>query len=119
MMRNPNAPHINFKDLNGLMGKIVPSNVDMVIERNGYFLIGEWKRENERISMGQNILLRQLAKLDTKFIVLIIQGHSDDDVLVVDKFWRMTSDGELTELGEGIDKFKEFLVFWKKGVEQL
>ena len=118
-MRNPKAVHIDFKDINGLMGKIVPSNLDMVIERNGYFLIGEWKRENENISIGQGILLKQLARMDNKFLVLIIQGDTDDSVMKVDMFWRMESDGTLSILGEGIDKFKEFLVFWKNGVETL
>lgn len=119
MMRNPNAVHIDFKDLNGLMGKIVPSNIDMVMERNGFFLIGEWKREGEQISVGQNILLKQLAKKDGWFTVLVIQGHTDGGTMVVDKFWNMGSDGILSPLGEGIEKFKEFLTYWKNSVEQL
>ena len=119
MMRNPNAVHIDFKDLNGLMGKIVPSNIDMVMERNGYFLVGEWKRENEDISVGQYILLKQLAKMSDRFTVLIIQGHTDTGTMVVDKFWRMGADGVIIPIGTGVDTFKEFLVYWKGSVEQL
>ncbi len=117
-MRNPNAVHINFRDLNNLMGKIVPSNIDMVVERNGFFLVGEWKRHNEKISMGQNILLKQLARQD-KFLVLIIQGHTDGGDMEVDEFWRMEGSGDLLSLGKTVDKFKEFLVYWKNKVEKL
>lgn len=119
MMRNPNAVHIDFKDLNGLMGKIVPSNIDMVMERNGYFLIGEWKREGEAISVGQNILLKQLAKIADKFTVLIIQGHTDTGSMVVEEFYLMDAEGYLVPIGAGVDKFKDFLVHWKNGVETL
>lgn len=118
MMRNPNAPHINFKDLNGLMGKLLPSNLDMVMERNGYFLVGEWKHAGEKISIGQNILLKQLAKLD-KFLVLVIQGHTDEGTMVVDEFWYINKTGELITLGKGVESFKEFLVFWLKNIEEL
>lgn len=119
MMRNPNAVHIDFKDLNGLMGKIVPSNIDMVMERNGYFLVGEWKRENEQISIGQNILLKQLAKMTDRFTVLIIQGDTDDGVMKVSKFWLMGADGVQVPIGTSTEIFKEFLVHWKNGVEAL
>lgn len=119
MMRNPNAVHIDFKDLNGLMGKIVPSNIDMVMERNGYFLVGEWKREGEPISTGQLILLKQLAKMKDKFTVIVIQGHTDTGSMVVEEFYHMDADGILVPIGAGVDRFKEFLVYWKDSVEQL
>jgi hypothetical protein len=119
MMRNPNAVHIDFKDLNGLMGKIVPSNIDMVIERKGYFLIGEWKREGEAISTGQNILLKQFAKMKDRFTVLIIQGHTDTGNMVVEEFYHMDTDGYLTPIGAGVEKFKNFLTYWKNSVEAL
>ena len=118
MMRNPKALHIDFKDLNGLMGKIVPSNIDMVIERNGYFLIGEWKRAGEPISVGQDILLKRMARVP-KFLVLIIQGHTTDSVMVVDEFWRIDDRGIQVSLGKSVEVFKQFLVHWKNGVEQL
>ena len=45
MMRNKDARHIDFAELYGLFDKRLPSNVDMIMERHGRFLIGEWKRE--------------------------------------------------------------------------
>ena len=41
MMRDKYAPHVDFEELNGLLGKVVPSNLDMVLERKGHFLFGE------------------------------------------------------------------------------
>lgn len=120
MMRNPNAVHIDFRDLMGIreLGKILPSNLDMVIERYGQFLVGEWKRSNESISRGQEILLMNLAR-QPSFTVLIIQGHTDGGVMVVDEFWQMDGAGELKSLGTGADKFKQLIVFWKQSVERL
>ena len=119
-MRNPNAKHIDFKDLMGIphMGRILPANIDMVMERNGYFLIGEWKRENERpMSKGQELLLIQMARMPN-FTVLIIQGNTDDGSMVVDEFWQMDDRGFLDSRGKGIEKFKKLLVFWKTQVEK-
>ena len=53
-MRNRQAPHIDFADLVGLMDKRLPSNIDMVMERHGKFLIGEWKRPDEKIYWSTN-----------------------------------------------------------------
>ena len=41
MMRNGAAPHIDFSDLEGVIPsnpKLMPSNVDFIIERKGRFL---------------------------------------------------------------------------------
>ena len=49
-MRNAYASHTDFGFLRGVIlenPKAMPSNIDMVFERRGNFLIGEWKRENE------------------------------------------------------------------------
>ena len=115
MMRNPDAKHIDFRDLIGVMGKMLPSNIDMILEHNGQFLVGEWKREGEAISMGQKILLRQLACKE-KIIVLVIQGNTDDGVMVVEKIWRMQGNGDLKLIGDSVDRLKEILRHWKEKV---
>ena len=82
-MRNAYASHTDFGFLRGVIlenPKAMPSNIDMVFERRGNFLIGEWKRENEDISLGQKILLKALADQD-KFTVLVINGYGDKDLL--------------------------------------
>jgi hypothetical protein len=110
MMRNRFAPHIDFSDLDGLLGNILPSNIDMVIERHGYFLIGEWKKPNEKISKGQEILLKALARIP-KFTVLIISGDTTDK-MVVHKFWKIQRQGSAVLRGEGFFEFRDYLVDW-------
>jgi hypothetical protein len=107
LMRNPNAPHIDFTDLNGVYKNYVPSNIDMMYERNGYFLVGEWKRPNESISIGQSILLKQLAK-QPRFIVLIIQGNTDAG-MHIDEFWLLKSDGSKKSLGKSLESLRNFI----------
>jgi hypothetical protein len=110
MMRNPLAVHIDFKDINCIMGKRVPSNIDMIMERHGHFLIGEWKRDNEKISLGQQILLKQLARVN-KFTVIIINGNTDDG-MVIKNFWQLNRDETFTLLGQSKEEFKNYLVQW-------
>lgn len=109
-MRNKSAPHIDFEELTGLLGKVVPSNLDMVYERKGTFLVGEWKRVGEKISLGQEILLKALAS-KRDFEVLIINGDTDDG-MKVGKFWRVNRFGQSEQIGEGIDQLKDFIVDW-------
>jgi len=114
MMRNPLAVHIDFKDINGLLEKRLPSNIDMIMERHGYFLIGEWKRENEKISLGQQILLKQLAKVD-KFTVLIIVGDTDNGMNII-KLWQLCRDETWCLVGNSTQDFKNYLVQWDNSV---
>lgn len=107
LMRNPNAPHIDFTELNGVYKNYVPSNIDMMYERNGYFLVGEWKRPNESISIGQSILLKQLAR-QPRFLVIIIQGNTDDK-MHIDEFWLLKSDGTKKSLGKSLEALRKFI----------
>ena len=110
MMRNPLAVHTNFKDLQGITGKRIPSNIDMILERHGRFLVGEWKRENEKISLGQEILLKQLAKVD-KFTVLVIVGDTDEG-MKVSKIWQLRYDETWSLLGRSVEDLKKYIIDW-------
>ena len=112
-MRNAYASHTDFGFLRGVIldnPKAMPSNIDMVFERRGYFLIGEWKRKNEEISLGQKILLKALAN-QNKFTVLVINGYSDNTGTEVNEFYKVSQD-KLAILGNGVDKLKEFINTW-------
>ena len=109
-MRNRFAPHIDFSELQGLLGSCMPSNVDMMMERKGHFLVGEWKKPNERISKGQEILLKALAKRP-KFTVLIVSGDTATD-MIVHRFWRINPDGTFVEKGDSTQDFKDYLQEW-------
>jgi len=110
MMRNKEAPHIDFEELVGLLGKVVPSNLDMVLERKGHFLFAEWKRDNEKVSKGQEILLKALAELPQN-TVLIVNGDTDNGMRV-DSFWRVLPDGRCIKSGNGLIEFKDYIIEW-------
>ena len=89
LMRNAHAPHIDFNEFRGMIKsnpKILPCDIDMIIERKGKFLVGEWKREGESMSQGQVLLLQALAK-QSQFVVVVIHGHTDDDTVVFGFDW--------------------------------
>jgi hypothetical protein len=46
-----------------LPGKIGPTDVDSILERHGRFLVIEYKSWGKPVSIGQEIMLRELAKL--------------------------------------------------------
>ena len=114
-MRNAYASHTDFGFLNGVIldnPKAMPSNIDMVFERKGKFLVGEWKRTNEEISVGQKILLKQLAILPN-FTVLIINGYSDSEGIEIDKFYQV-GQNSLIYIDTGIDALKSYINTWYK-----
>ena len=110
MMRDKYAPHVDFGELSGLLGKVLPSNLDMVLERKGHFLFGEWKRDGEKISKGQEILLKALSGLP-KTTVLVVSGDTDNGMRV-ERFWRILPDGSYTQSGKGLIEFKDYITEW-------
>jgi hypothetical protein len=118
-MRNPDAKHTDFADLVGVIPdnpKFLASNLDMVMERYNSFLIGEWKRPDERISKGQEILLRRLACIDG-FVVLIIEGDTDDGMNVTN-INALNGKGDLTLIGSSTEELKGFIRFWYEHAEK-
>lgn len=118
-MRNPDAKHTDFADLIGVIPsnpKLLPSNLDMVIERFGHFLIGEWKRPNEKISMGQEILLKRLATKED-IVVLLIEGDTDNG-MVVNNIEAINKDGTLIHIGTSTEALKNFIRFWYEHAEK-
>jgi len=116
MMRNPDAKHLNFSALQGVIAsnpKWLPSNIDMLAERNGKFLLCEWKRPSEQFGGGQLILLKSLAKVPN-FTVIIVQGNTDNE-MVVEKFWQLMSWGKPYTMGESLVGFKQFINDWYEG----
>ena len=110
MMRDKYAPHVDFGELSGLLGKVLPSNLDMVLERKGHFLFGEWKRDGEKISKGQEILLKALSGLP-RATVLVINGDTDNGMRV-ERFWKVLSNGQCIECGKGLIAFKDYITEW-------
>ena len=113
LMRNPDAAHTDFEDLLGLLPsnpKFLPSNVDGIAERNGKFLVMEWKRPNEKISKGQEFLLKALAKTPN-FVVIIIIGDTNNG-MNIEKFYYLQPMGKNVLIGTSTQEFKDYYTFW-------
>ena len=111
-MRNSLASHIDFRDFQGLIPEnshFLPSNIDMICERKGHFLIGEWKKPNENMATGQQLLLKAFAQVP-KFTVLVIIGNTDGETEVSDVFQVVL--GRCVKIGEGLEFLKDFYVMW-------
>ena len=91
----------------------MPSNIDMIIERKGSFIFGEWKREGEEMKLGQKILLMSLAK---HHIVLLITGYSQGDDTNVSKVQVVTCNGKLNKIGESKEDLVKYLQDWYDAV---
>jgi hypothetical protein len=114
LMRNSNAIHVDFRDFKGLIPsnpKAVPCNIDMVFERKGYFFVGEWKRPSERISMGQEIMLKALAR-QNKFVVVLITGWQTEEETTVEEVTRITITGEYQSVGKSLEDLRQYLSMW-------
>ena len=113
LMRNEFANHTDYGDFKGLIESnplFIPSNVDGIAERNGHFLIMEWKRDAEKVSEGQKRLLQALAS-NPRFMVVIIYGNTDDGT-VIDSYWLLTPEGKPVKTGIGFESFKQFYKDW-------
>lgn len=120
-MRNSNAPHTDFGFLRGVIPTnplFMPSNVDMMLERRGKFLIGEWKRPLEKISKGQEILLRKLAN-KPDFSVIIIEGHSDSTGTEIVAIKRFDNDGNIWTVAKGVGGLKKLIQDWYAQVDKI
>lgn len=112
-MRNPSAAHIDFGFLSGVIPtnpKAMPSDIDMIFERNQQFFIGEWKMAGEHISLGQEITLRGLSTLDN-FNVYIIQGYSNHEGRKIGKIFKFVNK-KIVEIGSGEERLKGIIKAW-------
>jgi hypothetical protein len=113
LMRNMFATHTDYGDFKDLIPEnpaFTPSNVDGIAERNGHFLILEWKRPGEKVSEGQKRLLQALAA-NPRFMVVIIYGNTDNGT-VIDAFFQLTPEGKPFRSGTGFESFKEWYRLW-------
>ena len=112
-MNKPNAKHVDFGFLKGMFPnpRELPVNVDMMMEKNHCFIVGEWKKPKETLSKGQEIMLMRLAAR-RNIHVIIIEGSSDDTECYVNKVEEMYKDGRLKELGTGIEFLKILMKAW-------
>lgn len=60
-------------------GKIVPTDIDGIVERNGHFLVIEAKSKDARVPNGQAIMFSRLTALK-EFTVVIVWGDKNNPV---------------------------------------
>ena len=119
-MKNSRATHVDFGFLRALIAsnpKVMPCNIDMIFERKGHFLFGEWKRPNENMSIGQEIVLVNLAKYPMN-TVLIITGDTDDNQARVTDIVKISSNGMFKQAGRSVDDLKNILNDWYQVVDK-
>ena len=115
-MRNARATHVDFGFLRGVIGSnpnFMPSNIDMVLERKGSFLFGEWKREDEEIKQGQKILLKELAWIHR---VLLITGYVDTQPHI-SLIQQVLPNGNLKVVGKSVADLIKYIQDWYKDAE--
>jgi hypothetical protein len=116
-MRNPNAAHVDFGFLRGVIGSnpnFMPSNIDMVLERRGNFLFGEWKRQDEEMKEGQKRLLKELA---WSHRVLLITGYVDDQPHI-ELIQQITPVGTLKVVGKSPADLMKYIRDWYHSIEE-
>lgn len=116
-MRNAHATHVDFGFLRGVIPSnphFMPSNIDMVLERKGSFLFGEWKRQDEEIKTGQKILLKELAWLHR---VLLITGYVDTEPHITLIQEVLPTTGNLKVVGKSVADLNKYIQDWYKDAE--
>jgi len=112
-MRSASAAHIDFGEFTGMIEsnpKLLPCDIDMIIERKGKFFVGEWKRQGENMNQGQAILLQTLAK-QSQFTVCVIIGNTDAET-IVQSILCISKSGEYKKIGASFDDLKVFINQW-------
>jgi hypothetical protein len=115
-MRNAHATHVDFGFLRGIIRdnpNFMPSNIDMVLERKGSFLFGEWKREDEEIKTGQKMLLKELAWVHR---VLLITGYVDTQAHI-SLIQQVLPNGNLKVVGKSVADLIKYIQDWYKDAE--
>ena len=117
-MRNPKAGHIDFGFLRGVISSnpnFMPSNIDMVLERNGSFLFGEWKREDEEMKQGQKRLLKELAWANR---VILITGYVDTQPHISLIQEVLPTTGNLKVVGKSVADLMKYIRDWYVNAEE-
>jgi hypothetical protein len=112
------AEHIDFGFLSGAIRnnqKALPSNIDGVYERRGRFLVLEFKRPGEQFGIGQEILLKALAAVET-FQVWIVTGTFKPGSLSFERAERLLPTGLKQIVAESLDVLKLKINAWHDAV---
>lgn len=95
--------------LNGCFGgsRIRPTDIDGLVEKNGYFLLFETKRQGASIPMGQKIMFNNMIATQ-KFTVIVAWGETNTPT----KLLMMTRHGEQEYNPATIESFRGIVTKW-------
>ena len=113
-LRNTMVQLVDYRELEGIISSnknFSCSDIDMIYERNGQFLVVEWKKLHEEFGGGQKIMLKALAKIPN-FTVLVVFGYSENTKLTVYDFKQITTMNTLKHLGQGKQAFIKYIQDW-------
>ena len=116
-MRNRGAVHIDTTDIDGLIAANPRwgfSNLDLIAERGGHFLVQEWKRPEEEMATGQKLLLKALAA-SPRFTVIVVTGDTDDGTSISEI--RQVLLDKLRLVGTTLDDLRRFVRDWYEEIE--
>lgn len=57
-------------------GRIRPSDIDFVVEINGFFLFAEWKGPSVPLTIAQEILHKKLTEKSPTILSVIVEGNA-------------------------------------------
>lgn len=107
-LRKPLAAHTDYSQF--LDPQIQGSNVDLMIERHNEFLIVEFKGPDERASIGQNIMLRALAR-KSGFQVLFYEWTEGEGWIL----WLVSPNSiHDCQLGKGREELNAYIRAWAR-----
>lgn len=108
----------DFDILKGCFGgsKIMPTDVDCVIERNRKFLFIEFKPDKQQVPVGQGILLTRLSKVKDMTVVVVWHKYCEQHSTKVPVAMQELPNGELLLINTG--DFREYVSNWYEKANQ-
>lgn len=99
----------DWKILEGCFsGKIAPTDIDGMVEKNGHFLVIETKRPNVEIPLGQLYTFQAMQKLGC-FTVIIVWGHKDKP----EAMQVLTENGDTSKIKQiDLDGLRRYVERW-------
>lgn len=82
-------------------GRIAMSDVDGLVEINGYFLFLEWKPSADPLRDGQRILYEQLTRLSDRVRVVVVAGNAETMQVSAVKVFRDGKGGDWVKADKG------------------
>jgi len=112
------AKHIDFGFLAGAIPsnpKALPSNIDGIYERGGRFLVLEFKKPQEKLGVGQEIMLKKMT-VAQNWQVWIVTGNFDTNPIEFHVAEKLLPNGTRQTIAETLVEFRYKIKSWHDGI---